>query len=357
MHRRHLLLITSLLLPLSVAGQITIGEGTNMTVVGTLTTNTDLINNVTGISLSLERSQLVLAGQDQQISTPARLTVGRLIIDGGGTKTVSGQWEITNSLILNNGVVTTSDAQSRIVFSGQGSPETISANENSYVDGFFYSKGTQFRKFPVGSGGTYAPAALENIGNGEIEIGMRTVNGSSGLVGTVEMEEVLSTRYWEIDAPNPVNTKVALSTNDLNDETAWIVVQGSSTDLRAQSLGGSSSPPFIISNLNVTMPIVTLAIPSTFDISIHDLITPFTEDEANDVLLIDNINLTEENTVTLLDRWGVSHRVWKNYDNANPQFDFKKLSPGNYICIVEYKLPGSSEMKKKSQMITVLRTN
>lgn len=359
-----LLFLSLILHPFSLLGQITIGDGTTMLVSGTITTDGNIISNVSGNTLNLERAELVLNGQDQDLFTaPAsRVKIGNLTVNGGGVKTLSGQWEVTLSLSLNNGILTTdaTDGSSRIVFSGSGLPETITANENSFVEGVFYSRGKHFRKFPIGSGGVFAPAALEDIENGDVEIGMQVINGDARLVGTVEMESVLNTRYWVIDALEPVNSTIQLSATGLSTENPWIVVQAPGPNSAAEGLGGSlENFDFVISALKVTAanPIVTLAIPTTFDITINDLITPFTIDDANDVLIIDNINLTEENTVTLLDRWGVSHRVWKNYDSTNPAFDFKKLTPGNYICVVEYKLPGSTEKKTKSQMVTVLRTN
>jgi hypothetical protein len=81
----------------------------------------------------------------------------------------------------------------------------------------------------------------------------------------------------------------------------------------------------------------------------------------NDELYIENIGKFSFNKVTLLDRWGVMVKEWKNFTNfndpVNPNqngFNFTKLSAGNYICIVEYGSEGKMN-KKKSQMITVLQ--
>ena len=95
-----------------------------------------------------------------------------------------------------------------------------------------------------------------------------------------------------------------------------------------------------------------------------DLITPFNSDNINDKLKIVNIEYTFENKVTLLDRWGVPVREWKNFRNfddpTNPNtdtFDFTKLSPGNYICVLEYTLSADAPKEKLNQMISVLKAN
>jgi len=95
-----------------------------------------------------------------------------------------------------------------------------------------------------------------------------------------------------------------------------------------------------------------------------DLITPFNADDINDQLKIVNIEYTFENKVTLLDRWGVPVKEWKNFrnydDSNNPNtdnFDFTKLSPGNYICVLQYQLSAGAPEEKQSQMITVLKGN
>lgn len=360
------ILLVIILTPLFVSGQIAIGDGAVLVARGTIATDADVVNMGAENIINLENADLILTGSDQLVSTapPGKLKVRSLTVDGGGEKRLIGLWEITSRLHLLNGILTPdeSDRATRLLFSATSEDAgSIIYTDSAFVNGYFYSVGNSFRTFPVGYANgletTTAPVVFASLPAGQ-EVGVRAVSGSSGLVGTVEIEEVLSTRYWEINAAVPVNARIFLSAKDLSVDDPWVVIQGLGRDAAAEILGGGlDNEGFVGSELPVTMPVVALAIPRTFDITVHDLITPFTADDANDVLVIENINLTEENTVTLLDRWGVAHKVWNNYDGSNPGYDFRKLSPGNYICVVEYKLPGSSETKKKSQMITVLRTN
>lgn len=358
------ILLAIVVFPVCVTAQITIGGGAVVAARATITTNGDIANLGESSIVNLENVDLRLTGTDQQLSTalPGRLKIRSLTIDGGGEKRLAGQWEVTSRLHLLNGILTPEDDRAtRLVFSAiTENQESIIYSDSAFVNGYLYSVGNSFRTFPIGYARgevMSAPVVLASIPAGQ-EVGVRVVNGNSGLVGTIEIEEVLNTRFWEIDAAVPVNSRISLSDKGLSPDNAWVVVQGPSRDAAAEILGGGAdNAGFVSSELPVTMPVVTLAIPFTFDIAVHDLITPYTADDANDVLVIENLHLTAENTVTLLDRWGVAHKIWKNYDSSNPGYDFRKLSPGNYICVVEYKLPGSSQTKKKSQMITVLRTN
>jgi hypothetical protein len=74
-------------------------------------------------------------------------------------------------------------------------------------------------------------------------------------------------------------------------------------------------------------------------------------------LRVYNIGNFKYKKVKLLDRYGVLIKEWgDDFDIVVESWDFKKLSPGNYICIAEY---GNSpeEMKSVTQMVTVLRSN
>ena len=74
----------------------------------------------------------------------------------------------------------------------------------------------------------------------------------------------------------------------------------------------------------------------------------------NDKLQIVNVDYVVGNKVTLLDRWGVVVKEWTNYRNDD-NFDFSSLSPGNYICVMEYQLTPSSPKAKLSQMVSILK--
>jgi CHU_C Type IX secretion signal domain len=97
------------------------------------------------------------------------------------------------------------------------------------------------------------------------------------------------------------------------------------------------------------------------ELIINSFITPNTADDQNNVLYIENIEFFPENTVKLIDRWGVPIKSWTNFTNYNnsdaeqADFDFNSLSIGNYICIVEYKNSKDGNNKSQTQMISVLK--
>ena len=110
--------------------------------------------------------------------------------------------------------------------------------------------------------------------------------------------------------------------------------------------------------------------PQTFDIYedaqgveliINSFITPNSGDKQNNVLYVKNIELFPENTVKLLDRWGILIKSWTNFSNygssnaEQADFDFSTLTIGNYICIIEYKNSTNGDKKNHTQMISVLK--
>jgi hypothetical protein len=95
---------------------------------------------------------------------------------------------------------------------------------------------------------------------------------------------------------------------------------------------------------------------------IYDLITPYNTDGINDQFKIENIDLTVTNKVTLMDRYGVVVKEWNNFRNYDDlstpnqdKFDFKQLSPGTYVCILNYQMSVDSPAQSLTQVITLLK--
>lgn len=318
--------------------QITIGTGTTL-VTGS---NTILSTNV--------NSYLNKGG--------TRVVISNLIINGGGDKPVSGEWEVSNALNLLNGIIVP-DGTAKFVYAG--SNENLTYGIGGFFNGYFYTRGTGLRDFPIGykdgNRTTLAPARLIDLPDASGEVGIRVIQGDPQFIATPELENILTTHYWEVSTT--VNSTVALSLNGLNAPAGGLVVlQSPGIQQAAINLSSSSfSDSFVTSYGNVTMPVLAVGVAKEFEVKVHDLITPYNSDTYNPSLFIENIELTAENKVTLMDRWGVVQKEWKGYDNNDPKFDFSKLGPGNYICVVEYKIPGSVKTSKVSQMVTVLKTN
>jgi hypothetical protein len=296
------------------------------------------------------------------------LAVSSLTLLAGTNTNVSGNLTIANEIYFNSGLLTPTGT-GKILYTG--SADNINGDESgrfddSFVAGIFHVRSGDRNFFPVG--GTafgYAPVWLES-GNGTDEIGVEVIDGDVALTYelTGELQAMDNTHYWEISAPDlaALNTRVSVADIEpFRSDLANVIVQSESTGGAAENLLGITDGSVITSRKKVTKPIIAIGGSVEVELVIYDIITPFMEDGVNDDLYVQNIDKFLVNTVTLLDRWGAPVKEWKNFSNYNDPlnpnldgYDFKKLSPGSYICIVEYG-DEESGFNKKSQMVTVLK--
>lgn len=316
----------------------------------------NIVNNST-FDFSSAKLALELNGAKQDIT--GNLVLVDFLLSGEGSKTINGNVTVTNKFEFNKGILSPS-ATSKLLFTGAEDGIT-GGNNSSFCDGVFYSSGSGKRIFPLGIGATYASAEFESIAS---EVGVKITNGSALLsFDTAEIVSINQSRYWEIKTDfTKINSGVTLSLNGLdtfaNSEGGTTVIQANSVGGLAQNLGSSSSssnPPLIASREKVSASILALGKEKKITVRIHDLITPSGADGVNDKLTIENINKFDHNKVTLLDRWGTRVTEWINFTN-DVNYDFNKLSAGNYICIVEYGNTGEANQVKQ-QMVTVLKIN
>ncbi|HEY3402565.1 MAG TPA: gliding motility-associated C-terminal domain-containing protein [Ohtaekwangia sp.] len=361
-----LTLFGAMLLPAGLYGQIVIGSG-QMAALGTpdivVQASSDVTNNS---SFDFAGTNLVinLVGADQYIT--GTFVIKDLHVDGGGTKHVNRPMTITHSLTFSKGIVI---PNAKLLFTGS---DISGANDDSYVSGPFSVLHSGKLTFPIGmTAFGYAPAYLEE-GSGSDEVTMQVVGANPGLTPSADDLELVSIdnlHYWELSTTHPegiagLNSRITLSTlnSEISSELSPVVVQAGALNATAINLGSASvTADAVTSRAPVTESILALGGSTEVELVIHDMITPFTKGDANDYLYIESIEKFDFNKVTLLDRWGVLVKEWKNFTNyddplnPNPDgYDFAKLSPGNYICIVEYGF-SDGPARKKSQMVTVLK--
>lgn len=362
MKRKFIFIFIGIVCTTSMLAQTTVRSGSEVKVKGVVSTKGSITNNSDKTDLS--EAQLSLTGANQTINTSAPRTLQTLIIEGGGTKTTQGEWNITNELIFTQGVLT--PATAKLLYTGS---ITLKGSTTSYVNGTLYQRGTGVRFYPIGVGSTYMPMSLNNIEDGNAEIGVTGFTSGTNLNLPADITALATNRYWQL----------AVSGGNLGATGASLYVPGSSIDASpklvvveaddvngatAINLGGGVTDDFVTSFSPATKPILTIGVVEKVDMRIMDLITPFNGDPINDKLKIVNIEYTFENKVTLLDRYGIPVHEWKNFRNyddpTNPNtdtFDFTKLSPGNYICVLEYTLSADAPKEKLNQMISVLKGN
>jgi CHU_C Type IX secretion signal domain len=359
---KFILIFVGIVCTIGVFAQTSIRSGTELKAKGIVSMKGSLSNG--SDKTDLTEAQLILSGTNQTISTTSPLTIQALTIEGGGDKTTKGELTITDGMTFTDGIVT--PASGKLLYTGS---TTLSSNPSSYVNGPFYQRGTGLRFFPIGTGSTYMPMKLNEIEDGNAEIRVEAFATGTNLTLPANLSALASDRHWEVEARGgsvrATSASLYVTGSSIDASQRLVVVEAEAVSgATAVNLGGGVSGDFVASFSPATKPILTIGIAEKADLRIMDLITPFNSDNINDKLKIVNIEYTYENKVTLLDRWGVPVREWNNftnYDNpTNPNpdtFDFTRLSPGNYICVLQYKLSVDAPEEELSQMITVLKGN
>lgn len=347
---------------LNLSAQLRVGSNTTLKINGTIGVNGAITNSSAQTDLS--SAHVVLTGTNQTLSTSAPLLVQGLTIDGGGTKTTNGDWTVTRDLNFASGIV--SIASGKLLYSGT---TTLNGSTNSYVAGTLFQRGAGVRFYPIGTASAYLPMSLNDVRDASAEIGATAFAARANLTLPLDVTDIASNRYWQLSVSNGL----------LGASTASLYVPGATVDASQQlvvveaddadgataiNLGGGSTGDFVTSFTAIAKPVLTIGVGDKVDIRIHDLISPYNADNINDQLHIVNIEYTAVNKVTLLDRWGLVVKQWSNFRNyddpVNPNgdtYDFSRLSPGNYICVLEYQLTPDAPKEKLSQMITVLKGN
>ena len=342
----------------------------------TIATTFNLINQST--NTDLQNVDLVLASTGptpQFIRTNTPLSVNGLTINSKATFALSGEWVVLNKLTLTEGnlfVDRSASIPGRLAYSGTADLE---GNDKSYVNGRIFVQGVAgARTFPIGNVDGYFPVRLETVSAADqaIPLGFEVIRSNptdapASFVISPDVKDIFSERYWEFSVGGTGtfsgNTTLSVSNNKADQFGS---TEGDVTILEKSSigdqkdLGGAGGNAFITSGVNIsaTGKYYALAKTDEIKIRIRKLITP-DNDGTNEVLVIDGIDSSPNNKVTLIDRWGVPVKVWDGFKNypepAGPDqdFDFSKLAIGNYICVAEYDDRGVR--KNKKQMISVLK--
>lgn len=353
------LLIFSVFTSLQIFAQTIVSSNAVVKVKGDLSLR-GLLTNSSALA-DFTESNIHLTGTNQTLNTSSPLAVQDLIIEGGGDKTFRGDWTITRNFVFTRGVAVPAG---KILYTGVNS---LSGSATSFVNGALFQRGSGTRFFPIGVGGNYAPLSLNNVSDANADIKAEVFASAANLLLPEDLSAVASNRYWQLSAINgsfnATSASLFVPGSSIDAAAALVVVQADNDNgATAVNLGGGVSGDFVTSFSSVNKPILTLGVAEKVSIQIRDLITPFNDDNINDFLKIVNIEFAFSSKVSLLDRWGVVVKEWsdfKNYDDPlNPNadgFDFSRLSPGNYICVLEYKLSADAPVEKISQMVTVLK--
>ncbi len=360
------LLILFILLIIKVQAQVKVATGTPGIASATFAFDFGSSGSISldASGFKFDDSKFILSGADQTLSiSGAPLILNSLTINSAGTAVSQGTINVTNQLLLQGGILTI-PSNSKLVYSG--SPN-LNGSLVSFISGRMFIKGSGSRTFPVGNAALgYLPVTLQNVSSGDAntEIGFEAIAGDPGVTATLpsDIQSVFTDYYWTITNGNsgsysggsPIQLSLNGAGNSFNDGDPVILEVGTGGTLA--ELGG------VVANPDITSTQVTTSTAQKYvlgksekvTVNIHRVITP-NADGQNDYLYIDGIDFYSENSVKLVDRWGVVHfekTNFKNYSLANPSdFDFSKLSNGNYICVVEL----GNGPKIKPKMISVVK--
>ncbi len=292
------------------------------------------------------------------------LALNSLTLNTTGSYTLNqGAVNVSQNIDLQNGIFSVG-ANSKLLYTG--SNDLTSGSSASYVNGRLFMKGSGQRTFPIGNSLGYLPVTLSDVkvADAGTEIGFEAIVGDPAIPSTLltaDIKEVFTANYWVMTNGNSGSYSGSLVQFSLNSAGTFFVdgdpiVLELDTDGKLTNLSGISAAPNVASILETTPKGQKYALAKTnaVTINIHRVITP-NGDGDNDYLYIDGIDFYASNTVKLVDRWGVVHFTkdnFKNYTALNPaDFDFSKLSNGNYICVVEL----GSGVKVKPKMISVIK--
>jgi hypothetical protein len=343
-------------------GQIVISSGTSVGASGdpeiTASITGDVINN-SDFDFSPTQFRLSLNGNESSVT-------GNWVLHGlsltSGVSSLNGNMTVTSEMNFSEGILTVPETF-KLLYTGNG--ENLIFDDNnpavSYVDGMFFQQGAGIRKFPVGDGGQALPMIFRDVKT-TTEIGVRAYSESASIEDQLPVTEVDNSRYWSIECNDLAGIQSPVSlyhygVSFLNGTA--VPIEADPGDLLAFNLGYSESSEYFVTSVQeVTKPLLAIGKVEEVTVRIHDLITPFDAGSGgsadNNGIFIENLFPT--NTVTLMDRWGVTIKKWQNYRNHMDDAFFQTLTPGNYICIVEWTTQ-SGDVDNVSQMVTILKTN
>ena len=288
---------------------------------GQLRLTGDLRNEGEG-NFETTKSTISLIGQDQNIALK-KGNVEMLTIEGGGIKSIQGDW-LVNSLALSNGVLRT-QPNATFVLSSQVSITGGSAA--SYVEGFLYHTGTGRKVYPLGANGTYAPATLLNVQGIEPIVGLTYTSGVANPFGTdFHWEQrVLSGTY----RGSEVELTFESDNNDfqLYSENVVVIAAetnfGNETSLGQNVLGRQGTQMTVSSALPTTAPIVTVGFANQYarePLYIPNAFSPYAPDPEDQSIKVYGQDIAEQDFyLAIQDAWGQIVYQTTSYQEAATQ--------------------------------------
>ena len=268
------------------------------------------------------KSTVSLIGQDQNMILE-EAAIEALTVEGGGIKSVRGDW-LVNSLALSNGILKIHRDASFIL----SSQATITGGSAaSYVEGFLYHTGTGRKVYPLGSNGTYAPATLLSVQGTAPVVGLAYTSGVVNPFGT--------DFHWEQRVLNgtyrgsEVELTFESNNNDFQLYSENVVVMaaesnfGNETSLGQNVLGRQGTQMSISSALSTTLPIVTVGFANQYarePLYIPNAFSPHAPDPEDQSIKVYGQDIAEQDFyLAIQDAWGQIVYQTTSYQEATTQ--------------------------------------
>ncbi|MCB0494658.1 MAG: gliding motility-associated C-terminal domain-containing protein [Cyclobacteriaceae bacterium] len=337
-----------------------VGSNTVLSAPDSVVNNGILINNgdiqVAGIwqnnsTYEPGLGQLTLTSNQPQVINHNDQSFTRLTIEGGGEKIFGADIYIENELVLNNGVLVSSNRSKITIEDGA---TIMGGSDESYIDGPLYQIGNGEKYFPLGSGSTFLPVRLLNVQGTSPTLGILLTTPNTNLNVQGLLTAVTNQQYWQLDVLTgtfdgsvmqlPVRDEFFLESID-----QAVVAQTSSLDVPFESLGSSETTGTVTSGFvtseaiaNKTFFTIGSSTAETgSELHIFNAVSP-NEDGINDVFKIQNISFYPNNRVTIYTRWGSKVFEITGYDNNVKVFggfsnvgNQQKLPEGTYYYVIE----------------------
>jgi gliding motility-associated-like protein len=352
----------------SKGARIKVAANTSLTVNGSVENGGTIVNDgqlkVSGAwinSGSYELGQGVIIFNGSSAVVPQIIhhngqKFNKVMITGGGKKTLLSDMVIARDLWFDDGVVETSGSSKVVLDEGV----TISgASDRSHIHGPVYERGTGEKLFPIGDGLYYLPVTLTNVSDPQAFVGVHAFEFQhSNLQTSEDLPAISDKRYWFIDvaAGSLKSSQVVLPFRDeswTSNPADVVVAQASSPTEKFTSIGRSAieGGPYsarITSQKDITMPFVALATEAEdLPLVVHNAVSP-NGDDRNEYVIIENIENFPQNKFSVFNRWGDKVFEIENYDNVEHVFrgrssDHGELVSGTYFYVLD--LPGRESLR------------
>ena len=267
-------------------------------------------------------STISLIGQNQSILLE-KATLEALTVEGGGIKSIQGDWFL-NNLTLSNGILRVHPDVTLVL---SASVSLTGGAATAYVEGFLYHTGTGRKVYPLGANGTYAPATLLNVQGTAPVVGLAYTSGVVNPFGTdFHWEQrVLGGSY----SGSEVELTFESDNNDfqLYSENVMVIAAetnfGNETSLGQNVLGRQGTQMSISSALSTTLPIVTVGFANQYarePLYIPNAFSPHAPDPEDQSIKVYGQDIAEQDFyLAIQDAWGQIVYQTTSYQEAATQ--------------------------------------